>query len=347
MTRLKRFLFCSIALASGILSVSLAHAGDARTADDEAIQVWVGTYEDYQEEGIAYGCGAFLLPVDTGIPRSGDAAEDLRLALEALFAPELEHPEAETETGLKDMRLSVEEIAIVEGEAAVKLGGRLLGPGHCGDAIIEGQILHTIFQFKAIERAIVTDGEINLWEMIDLTGWHSEAYRDNYAYERPDAEPETIQFWVGTFEDHEADGIPYGCDSYLLPVDTKIARSGSPYIDLRVALEALFDPELDHPSAETEGWLKGLGLTVQEISLVEGAADIRLGGELAGIGSCGDAIMEGQLLQTVFQFDFIERVKISDGVSNLWQIVDQSDRLSEQELKSYIYERENLDWLRN
>jgi len=114
MTCLKRFLFCSIALASGILSVSLAHAGDARTADDEAIQVWVGTYEDHQEEGIAYGCGAFLLPVDTGIPRSGDAAEDLRLALEALFAPELEHPEAETETGLKDMRLSVEEIAIVE-----------------------------------------------------------------------------------------------------------------------------------------------------------------------------------------------------------------------------------------
>jgi len=192
MTCLKRFLFCSIALASGILSVSLAHAGDARTADDEAIQVWVGTYEDHQEEGIAYGCGAFLLPVDT-----------------------------------------------------------------------------------------------------------------------------------------------------------EIARSGSPYIDLRVALEALFNPELDHPSAETEGWLKGLGLTVQEISLVEGAADIRLGGELTGIGSCGDAIMEGQLLRTVFQFDFIERVKISDGVSNLWQIVDQRDRLSEQELKSYIYERETLDWLRN
>lgn len=343
---MKRLLCFGIALASGILSVSLAHADDAQTADDETIQVWVGTYEDYQEEGIAFGCGAFLLPVDTGIPRSGETVEDLRLALETLFAPELEHPEAETETGLKDMRLSVEEIAIVEGEAAVKLGGRLLGPGHCGDAIIEGQILHTIFQFKAIERAIVTDGESNLWEMIDLTGWYSEAYRDNYAYERPDAEPETIQFWVGTFEDYEADGIPYGCDSYLLLIDTEIARSGSPYIDLQAALEALFDPELDHPSAETEGWLKSLGLSVEEISLVEGEADIRLGGELNGIGGCGDAIMEGQLLQTVFQFDFIERAKISDGVTNLRQIVDMSDQLSQEELRAYVYDREDVDWLR-
>ena len=238
-------------------------AEDSESEDETTIQIWVGTYDDYEGEGIAYGCGSYLLPVDTGITRSGDTIEDLRLALEALLSPDLNHPEANTEDALKDLNLAVEEITIVEGEAVVALAGTLLGPGHCGDAIIEGQILQTVFQFEAIERVKVSDGETNLWTMIDLTGWYSEAYRDNYVYERPDAEPEPIHFWVGTYEDYEADGIAYGCDSYLLPVDSGATRTGNPHTDLSVALEALFDADLDHPEAETEDWLKGLGLSVE------------------------------------------------------------------------------------
>ena len=314
-------------------------AADAQTQDDKNIQFWVGSFEDFAAEGIPYGCGSTLLPVDTGVARSGATLEDLSVALDALLNPALNHPTAATEDWLKQQELSVEEISIDDGEAVIRIGGTLIGPGHCGDAIIEGQILHTVFQFEAIERVMVSDGETNLWEMIDLTGWYSDEYRANYVYERPDAEARTIQFWAGAFEDYASEGIPYGCDSFLLPVDTGITRSGNPHSDLTLALEALFDPDLKHPEADTEDWLKGLGLSVEEITLSAGEAIVTLAGSLVGIGGCGDAIMEGQLLQTIFQFEAIERVKVTDGRSNLWEIVDTSDQLSEGARQNYIYSR--------
>ncbi len=316
-----------------------AAAEDGQSEDEKTIRIWVGSFEEYEEEGIPYGCGSYLLPVDTALSRTGDTSEDLRVALEALFAPELNHAEAETEDWLKGLGLSVEEITLDEGEAIVTLAGTLLGIGSCGDAIMEGQILQTIFQFEDIERVRVSDGVTNLWEIIDLTDWYSEAYRNNYVYQRSDAKVETIQFWVGSFENYEEKGIPYGCGSYLLPVDTDVTRSRNPHTNLSIALEALFNPDLDHPEAETEAWLKGLGLSVEEITLEQGEAVVTLSGPLLGIGSCGDAIMEGQILQTVFQFDAIERVKISDGETNLWEIIDQSDKLSDEERQNYVYER--------
>ena len=150
---------------------------------------------------------------------------------------------------------------------------------------------------------------------------------------------QNIQFWVGTFEDYAAEGIPYGCGSYLLPVDSGIPRSDDTIEDLRIALEALLNPELAHPQAETEDWLRSLGLSVEEITLDAGEAVITLGGELLGIGSCGDAIMEGQILQTIFQIEAIERVKVSDGDTNLREIIDMSDSLSAEERRNYIYAR--------
>ena len=206
-----------------------AGAEEGQAEEEKTIQFWVGTYEEYESESIPYGCGSYLFPVDTTMTRSGDTIEDLRLALEALFSPDLDHPEAETEHWLKGLGLSVEEISIVEGEAVVTVAGTLKGIGHCGDAIMEGQILQTVFQFESIERVKVSDGVTNLWEIIDLTGWFSEEYRDNYVYKRPGAEGETIQFWVGAFEDFASEGIPYGCDSFLLPVDTGVTRSGRWY----------------------------------------------------------------------------------------------------------------------
>ena len=88
-------------------------------------------------------------------------------------------------------------------------------------------------------------------------------------------------------------------------------------------------------------------MAVAGIHIDEGLAEIRLSGPLKGIGTCGDAILEAQILQTVFQFSDISRARITDSETNLRQIVDMSDRLSEEELKAYIYERENLDWLRD
>ena len=61
-------------------------------------------------------------------------------------------------------------------------------------------------------------------------------------------EEETSKFWVGSFSDFESQGIMVGCESYLLPVSTRIARGDDQANDLQAALEALFDPEQNHPA---------------------------------------------------------------------------------------------------
>jgi len=157
------------------------------------------------------------------------------------------------------------------------------------------------------------------------------------------------QIWLGSFSNYQGGGIEVGCESYLLPVDAGLARGRNTLAELSLALSALFDPARNHPAAdvETEDWIKELGLSVAGIHIDEGMAEITLNGQLKGIGTCGDAILEAQILQTVFQFSDIVRAKITDGETNLWEIVDMSDRLSEEKRREYIYERENLNWLRD
>ncbi|MCY3832325.1 MAG: hypothetical protein OXG85_04875 [Chloroflexi bacterium] len=157
------------------------------------------------------------------------------------------------------------------------------------------------------------------------------------------------RFWLGSFSNYQGRGLEIGCLSYLLPVDTGLTRGRNTLAELSLALSALFDPERMHPGGEveTEDWIKELGLSVAGVHIDAGFAEIALGGQLRGIGTCGDAILEAQILQTVFQFSAIERARITDGDMNLRQIVDMSDRLSEEELRAYIYDREDLYWLRD
>ncbi len=157
------------------------------------------------------------------------------------------------------------------------------------------------------------------------------------------------RFWLGSHSNYRGGGIQVGCASYLLPVDIAMARGRNTLAELSLALSALFDPEQSHPDAdvETEDWIKLLGLTVAGIHIDEGMAEITLSGQLKGIGACGDAILEAQILQTVFQFSDVSRARITDGETNLREIVDMSDQLSEEERRDYIYQREKLDWLRD
>ncbi len=163
------------------------------------------------------------------------------------------------------------------------------------------------------------------------------------------ADASTTQIWLGSFSNYQGRGIEVGCASYLLPVDIGLPRGRNTLAELSLALSALFDPERNHPDSdvETEDWIKQLGLSVAGIHIDEGMAEITLGGRLRGIGSCGDAILEAQILQTVFQFSDISRARITDGAINLWEVVDMSDRLSAEERRIYIYDRDDLSWLRD
>ena len=56
------------------------------------------------------------------------------------------------------------------------------------------------------------------------------------------------QIWLGSFSNFRGQGIEVGCESYLLPVDTGLARGRNTLAELSLALSALFDPEQNHPA---------------------------------------------------------------------------------------------------
>ena len=179
-------IFLALAASVGILFAGQAPA--SHQADNaRTIKFWVGDNEDYESSGIQVGCGDFLLPVDTGVLRSGDTTADLTVALNALFSADWNHPAtAPFYNWIKQLELELESIAIDEGAAVVTLAGGLMGIGTCGDAILEAQIIQTVFQFETIQRVMVTDGVMNLWEITDQSDRLSEEERVNYVYVRPE-----------------------------------------------------------------------------------------------------------------------------------------------------------------
>ena len=152
-------------------------------------------------------------------------------------------------------------------------------------------------------------------------------------------ESDSIVYFVGSFEDYGGQRLIVGCDSFLYPVDTGSARGGDALHDMRLALEALFDPQAPHDIAEPFDWILDLGLFVESIQIDGGFAEVLLGGRLWGIGSCGDAILEAQIMQTIFQFDEIDRARVRDSAMNLRQITDMSDRFSQEALYNFVYTR--------
>ena len=80
-----------------------------------------------------------------------------------------------------------------------------------------------------------------------------------------------------------------------------------------------------------------MNLHAYDISIENGHAIVNIGFKLHGIGTCADPIIEGQIIQTIFQFDEIQTAKvIINGDGNLRQLVDQSGRL---DIIDYVYTR--------
>ena len=88
--------------------------------------------------------------------------------------------------------------------------------------------------------------------------------------ESPAADEDRILYWVGSFEKYDGARVRVGCDSYLYPVDTGLARSGDADQDMRLALDALFDPQQSHEFAETQDWILDLSLWVESIDIDAG-----------------------------------------------------------------------------
>lgn len=128
--------------------------------------------------GTPVGCGDSIIGEPTAHAQTGDVPADLRTGLETLF----DMPESR----FADVNMAIESLTVVEERAVLNLThpiGQFLLLGVCADPLTEMQILLTVFQFDAIQEALIYVNGDNLRQMMDASG-RSEAdafyHRDEF-----------------------------------------------------------------------------------------------------------------------------------------------------------------------
>lgn len=112
--------------------------------------VFLVALDDAGKSGDAIGCGDSVVPIEREIPPSSN---QLKAALEALFSIGSDLPEGSgLHNSLNQSRLEVAEASIQDGQATVKLSGKLVPGGVCDYPRIAAQIEKTALQVPSVDR---------------------------------------------------------------------------------------------------------------------------------------------------------------------------------------------------
>lgn len=137
-----------------------------------------------------------------------------------------------------------------------------------------------------------------------------------------------LSYYVAT--ETETD-IIVGCDSYMTTIDTGIERTGNVSQDIETALNEMFTANtafFEESVAITNFW--GGGDFIAETNTFEGSrVNLDISGELLLQGACSDAVMEAQLLLTIFDNNLVEEAYITINGENMKQIFDASGTVAE------------------
>lgn len=136
---------------------------------------------DNGQNGIPIGCDDSVVMVETGRVETGTLETDLRVALEALFNTTA-LPDSRFVNTLAGLGVSVTDVQADSNPVTIALAGAIPLSGVCADARVEAQLLHTVFQFQAIQTALITLNGQSLKKFFDASG----AVGDADPYQRSD-----------------------------------------------------------------------------------------------------------------------------------------------------------------
>jgi hypothetical protein len=133
------------------------------------VNIYLVAVGDNGISGKQIGCGDSLVPVEVQIePTLGV----LRAALNKLF--ELEGQDHYGQSGLYNAlylsHLSINDVAVINRKAIIKLQGQIVTGGECDIPRIEEQLRATALQFNTVDSVSITVNGESLDELLDLSG---------------------------------------------------------------------------------------------------------------------------------------------------------------------------------
>ncbi len=137
------------------------------------------------------------------------------------------------------------------------------------------------------------------------------------------ATTQTIPYYAMSYTD--VDGLPSGCEAYLVELESNFDYTGDLEQDIRYSLQALFSPMSDqYSNADVVNYLGEQGLTVESVAVEDGFATVEIGGTLMQIGTCVDGTLATQILLSVFNNPAIEGAMIISNGANMKPQFDMS-----------------------
>jgi len=105
-------------------------------------------YAVQEGDGGPVACGDSLVPINTGIRRSGDAESDVATALRSLFAKKQYYGSLINPAYLSNIQVTSVDYKSFAGEVTVNLDGTYVRSGdRCDDSRVRAQVWTTIRQF--------------------------------------------------------------------------------------------------------------------------------------------------------------------------------------------------------
>jgi len=294
--------------------------------------------------GFRVGCGDALLPQQSGIPTNLSIEQTMVQAFQYL-TDDNNIGAGQADRGwwnpISQTNIVIDHLSVAKSHAAVSFTGNILRSSACGDAQMEAQIAMNVLSLTGRSMATIHINGQNMRDYFSASGASNQTMYTTSEFQNGAGEiaGEPIQYWVG----QEGFGAPtedivVGCDSYITPIDVDNLVSGDLRLDIEIALQSLIDPNRWIPDIYTQLW-KNQNVTIESVTVNGSHVDVQIGGQVMAGGVCSDPILEGQFIQTIFQFGGVQSAKVMNGDRNLRQFIDQSGR---PDVVDYVYTRSNF-----
>lgn len=162
----------------------------------------------------------------------------------------------------------------------------------------------------------------------------------------PVSDGDMVPYYViSPFDDVTGDGIPVGCDGYMIERSTGVAFSDDPAQNIRASLEALLAyGTTDVGEGDLTNYMGDQQVTIDSVSVdVNGHATVNFSGTLMLIGTCVDPQIEAQMLLGIFADSRVTSARINVNGENFAPMFDMSGMTG----ADAIYTRDDIrirDW---